>query len=193
MLSSIFFTWRSRCSGCSAIHSDSASNASANVHAHRDDGEQRAEDLLRHDVGVERRVQQQRGLDAPARLGEHGVRQRRRVFCGSTAIAMATAAAGCLQCLGVAVSAVHHGGRHPAVRQEVAQPVEVLLVQDARHVLRLGEEPLQGRLEQLDLQGSRRRKSETKHGRRRMVQGMHDYRRKLKQTRMGANSSSTST
>jgi len=135
------------CSAASGIHSDSASNASANVHAHRDDREQRAEDLLRHDVGVERRVQQQRGLDAPAQLGEHRVRHRRR---------FSVVALHChgdfLQRLGVAVPAVHHGGRHPAVRQEVAQPVEVLLVQDASHVLRLGEEPLQGRLEQLDLQ-----------------------------------------
>lgn len=50
----------------------------------------------------------------------------------------------CLQRLVVEVSAVHHGGCHPAIRQEAAQPLEVLLVQDAGHVLWLGEEPLQG-------------------------------------------------
>jgi len=91
-----------------------------------------------------------------------------------------------LQRLGVAVAAVHHGGRHPAVRQEAAQPVEVLLVQDARHVLRLGEEPLQGRLEQLDLQekqaSQKVRKRVCPHHR--MVHRLKYYahRRKLKRT-----------
>jgi hypothetical protein len=56
-----------------------------------------------------------------------------------------------LQRLGVEVAAVDHGRRHPAVGQEAAQPLELLLVQDARHVLWLGEEPLQRRLEHLDL------------------------------------------
>lgn len=79
------------------------------VDSYRYDWEQRPEYLLHHDVGVERWIQHDGGLDPPAQLESRHDTPKFRVYDW---LGMQKVGVNNLQCLGVSVAAVHNGGFH---------------------------------------------------------------------------------